>query len=183
MLEIVIPGIEEGWDEEKQEFITVKAQTLQLEHSLISLSKWESKWCKSFLSKTNKKTTEEELDYVRCMTLTPNVDPKVYERLTMDNMQKIVEYIEAPMTAVYFPENNSGPMNKDVVTSDLIYYWMVTLNIPFECVKWHLNRLLALIRVCNIKNQPPNKRRSPQAIGSRNAAINAARRKRLNSKG
>ncbi len=180
MLQIVIPAAE-YWDEQNNEFITVKEQTLQLEHSLVSLAKWESKWCKTFLSK-EEKTEEETLDYIRCMTLTQNVNPEVYSRLTKANMDQISAYIEAPMTATYFSEDKGGRPNRERVTNELIYYWMVALNIPFECQKWHLNRLLTLIRVCNIKNQPP-KKMSKKDIMSRNASLNAARRKQLNTKG
>ena len=180
MLEIVIPETEQ-WDEVKQEFISTKEQTLKLEHSLVSLSKWESKWCQPFLSK-KEKTVEQTIDYIKCMTLTQNVDPNVYNLLTKDNILKINEYISAPMTATTFHQENRGGGNGALITSERIYYWMVSLNIPFECQKWHLNRLLTLIKVCSIKNQPP-KKMSKKDIMSRNAAINAARRKHLNSKG
>lgn len=180
MLRITIPAVEQ-WDEEKQEFISTKEQTLSLEHSLVSLSKWESKWCKAFLTK-QKKTFEETLDYVRCMTLTQNVDPEVYKYLTDRNIDEINRYIEAPMTATYFSEDKNGKTSREQITAEIIYYWMISLNIPFECQKWHLNRLLTLIKVCNIKNTPP-KKRSKKEIMSRNAALNAARRKRLNTKG
>ena len=180
MLQIVIPG-QEFWDEQKQEFINTKEQVLQLEHSLISLSKWEAKWCKVFLSK-QEKTQEEMIDYIKCMTITPNVDPEVYNHLTRENIKEIEDYIAAPMTATYFSSDNAGKSSREQVTSELIYYWMIALNIPFECQKWHLNRLLTLIKVCNIKNQPP-KKMSKREIMSRNAALNAARRQQLNTKG
>ena len=180
MLEIVIPETEQ-WDEVKQEFIITKEQTLKLEHSLVSLSKWESKWCQPFLSKKDK-TVEQTIDYIKCMTLTQNVDPNVYNLLTKDNILKINEYISAPMTATTFHQENKGGGNGELITSELIYYWMVSLNIPFECQKWHLNRLFTLIKVCSIKNQPP-KKMSKKDILSRNASLNAARRKQLNSKG
>ena len=181
MLTITIPAVED-WDPVKEEFVPrIKEQTLQLEHSLISLSKWESKWCKAFLTK-KKKTYEELLDYIKCMTLTPNVNPEVYNYLTVKNIDDIYEYIEAPMTATYISEEKTSPTSKETGTSELIYYWMISLNIPFECQKWHINRLLTLIRVCNRKNSPPRKR-SAKEIMSRNAALNAARRKRTGSKG
>ena len=180
MLQITIPDTE-LYDERKGEFVSVKGQTLQLEHSLVSLSKWESKWCKSFLSNSNK-TDEEVLDYIRCMTITQNVDPDIYNYLSPDNIVKINKYIEAPMTATYFSEDNSKKGGREVVTSELIYYWMIALNIPFKCEKWHLNRLLTLIRVCNIKNSPP-KKRSRKEILSRNAALNAARKQQFNTRG
>lgn len=180
MLQITIPAVEQ-WDENKQEFVFTKEQTLQLEHSLVSLSKWESKWCKAFLIK-QEKTIEETLDYIRCMTLTQNVNSEVYQYLTNGNIDEVNRYIEAPMTATYFSDDKNSKANREQITAELIYYWMIALNIPFECQKWHLNRLLTLVRVCNVKNQPPTKR-SKKDIMSRNAALNAARRKRLNTKG
>lgn len=180
MLKITIPSAE-LWDEDKEEFVYTKEQTLQLEHSLVSLSKWESKWCKAFLSK-HEKTFEETVDYVKCMTLTQNVNSDVYQYLTNKNIAEVNRYIEAPMTATYFSDDKIGKTSREQITSELIYYWMVALNIPFECQKWHLNRLLTLVKVCNIKNQPL-KKRSRKEILSRNAALNAARRKQLNTRG
>ena len=181
MLTIEVPITQEGWDEEKQEFVEPRCQTLQLEHSLVSLSKWESKWKKPFYSK--RETTNEELmDYVRCMTLTKDVDPDVYDHLTQSNVEEVRKYIEDPMTATTFSEKGSNQSNRETITSELIYYWMIASNIPFECQEWHLNRLITLIRVCSIKNTPP-KKRSKRDIMSRNAALNAARRKQLNTNG
>lgn len=180
MLEITVPATE-MFDEAKQEFVNYKEQTLQLEHSLVSLSKWESKWHKAFLSK-REKTAEETIDYVRCMTITKNVDPSVYSRLTRENVDQINKYIEDPMTAVYFPEDKSSGTSGDTVTSELIYYWMISLNIPQEYQKWHLNRLMALIKVCNIKNSP-GKKMSKADIMRRNASLNAARRAKMHSNG
>ena len=179
MLVIKIPAME-LFNEKTQEFIQGKEQTLQLEHSLVSLSKWESKWCKPFFSK-EQKTIEETIDYIKCMTITQNVSPDVYSRLTNANITKINEYIGLPMTATTF-SNIQKVNNREIVTSELIYYWMISLNIPMECQKWHLNRLLTLIRVCNIKNTPP-KKMNKRELMNRNAALNAARRKQLNSKG
>lgn len=181
MLKIVVPIKPERWDEENEEFTPAKEQILQLEHSLISLSKWESKWCKAFLTK-QEKTPEEILDYIKYMTLTPNVSPEVYEHLTNENLKEINKYIDAPMTATTVRDDRSNKGGREIVTSELIYYWMIAHGIPFECQKWHLNRLLTLIRVCDVKNQPP-KKMSKKEIASRNAAINAARRKQLNTKG
>ncbi|MBQ8829687.1 MAG: hypothetical protein IJ022_06310 [Burkholderiaceae bacterium] len=180
MLRITIPAIEK-WDERKQEFISTKEQTLQLEHSLVSLSKWESKWCKPFLAKKDM-TNEEAIDYIRCMTLTQNVNPEIYDNIPNDVIEQVSSYINAPMTATWFAEDKGGRSNSETVTSELIYYWMIALNIPFKCEKWHLNRLLTLIRVCNIKNTPP-KKMSKRALMSRNAALNASRRQQFNSKG
>ena len=180
MLQITIPAVEQ-WDESAQEFVYSKAQTIQLEHSLISLSKWESKWHKPFLSKTEK-TTEETIDYIRCMTLTQNVKPEVYSNLSVENILQVNEYIENPMTATTFVENRDGKRSREIITAELIYYWMISLNVPVEFEKWHLNRLLTLIRVCNIKNQPP-KKRSRREIMSQNASLNAARKQQLNTNG
>lgn len=181
MLTIYIPD-EEKWDEVNQEFIYGDAYTLQLEHSLISLSKWEAKYNKAFLSKTDM-TSEQVVYYVKCMTLTQNVPDSVYKRLTEENFKEISAYIEAPMTATWFNNTEEkGRINNEVVTSELIYYWMIALNIPFECQKWHLNRLLTLIRVCNIKNTPP-KKMSKNDLMRRNAELNAKRRAAMGSKG
>ena len=180
MLKITVPA-SERFNEELDEFITIKEHNLQLEHSLVSLSKWESKWCKPFLKK-EEKTIAETIDYIRCMTLTQNVDPMVYYCLTPQNYKDINDYIDAPMTATWFNERDNKGGNREIVTSELIYYWMIALNIPFECQKWHLNRLFTLIRVCSIKNQDPKKMTRSEIL-SRNKEVNAARRKALNSKG
>lgn len=171
----------EMWDERKQEFVQTGERELMLEHSLVSLAKWESKWQKPFLDQ-KPKTGEEMLDYVRCMTITQNVSPETYSRLTTDNMAEIERYISQPMTATVFPAEGRGNRNGEKTTAELIYYWMVALNIPFECEKWHLNRLLALIRVCNLKNQPARKK-SQRAVLQENRALNAARKQRLKTRG
>lgn len=180
MLKITIPE-GELFNEETQEFLTCKEQTIQLEHSLVSLSKWESKWHKPFLGK-EEKTFEETIDYVRCMTITQNVDPNVYKFLSNDNIKEINDYIGDPMTATTFNEIKGGSKSREIITSEVLYYDMIALNIPFECQKWHLNRLMTLIKVCDIKSQPP-KKMSRRELMNRNAALNAARRKQLNSKG
>lgn len=171
----------EMWDERKQEFVQTGERELMLEHSLVSLAKWESKWKKPFLDQ-KPKTGDEMLDYVRCMTITQNVSPETYSRLTTGNMAEIEQYISRPMTATTFSAEQYGNRNGEKTTAELIYYWMVTLSIPFECEKWHLNRLLALIRVCNLKNQPARKK-SQRAILQENRALNAARRQRLRTRG
>jgi hypothetical protein len=180
MLRIVVPG-KEQFDEATSQFITTKEQVLQLEHSLVSLSKWESKWCKPFLTKEDK-TPEEVVDYIKFMTLTQNIQPEVYNCLTSENLREIDAYISAPMTATRVYNEPKGKLNREQVTAELIYYWMITLNIPFECQKWHLNRLMTLIRVCSAKSQPPRKM-SRAEIMSRNAALNEARKKQLHTTG
>lgn len=180
MLQITIPATEQ-WDEKNQVFVKTDEQVLRLEHSLVSLHKWESKWHKSFLF-TKEKTYEETLDYIKCMTLTQNVNPDVYYCLTNENITQINEYIADPMTATYIYEDEKKGINRDKVTAELIYYWMISLEIPFECQKWHLNQLLALIKVCNVKNSP-KKRMSNRDILSRNKAINEARKKSMHTRG
>lgn len=180
MLTIVIPE-SENYDPVKNEFITIKKQTLVLEHSLISLSKWESKWHKPYLSKDNK-TEEELLDYIRCMTISTAVDPRVYLVLSTDNLKAIFDYIGDPMTATTIKKSKNSS-SKEIITSEIIYYWMVALNIPFEpCQKWHLNKLLTFIEVCSIKNQPP-KKMSKGDIYRRNSSLNAARRSKYGTRG
>lgn len=178
MLHITVPA-RELFDESRQEFITTKEYKLTLEHSLVSLSKWEAKYCKPFLSK-EEKTLDESTDYIKCMCITQNIDDSVFKLLTEDNISEINAYIEAPMTATWYKREVTNQVR--VVTSELIYYWMIALNIPFECQKWHLNRLLTLINVCNLENQP-KKKLSKKEVYSRNAAINAARKAKMNSKG
>lgn len=179
MLKIVVPKAE-YWDEIKEEFLYKKETTLVLEHSLVSISKWEAKWGKAFLG-NRQKTVEEIVDYVRCMTLTQNVDPEVYSRLTMKNFDEINAYIEAPMTATHMFDARKNGGIQDTPTSELIYYWMISFNIPVEFQKWHLNRLLTLIRVCDQKNS--NNKRSIREIAQDNTSINAERKKRLGTNG
>ena len=181
MLTIVIPS-NEKWNEITEEFIYSKGQTIQLEHSLVSISKWEAKWRKSFLSSKDK-TNDETLDYIRCMTITQNVSPEVYFHLTKENLKDIEEYIESSMTATTFSrDNNSNKGSTEIITSEIIYYQMIALNIPFECQKWHINRLLTLIKVCDIKNRTPQKQ-STRDIMIENTRINEERKRRLNTKG
>ena len=179
MLQITVPA---GtlWDERIEEFVSTKEQTLQLEHSLVSLSKWESKWHKPFLS-DKEKTFEETIDYIRCMTITQNVKPEVYLFLTKENVDQIYEYINDSMTATTFndPDNTFG---REVITAEIIYYWMISLNIPIEFQKWHLNKLITLIKVISLKNVP-KKKISKQAYIERMRQLNDARRKELNTKG
>lgn len=172
---------DELWDEKNEIFIEPKVKKIVLEHSLVSISKWEAKFNKVFLSK-EKKSPAEILGYIKCMTITQNVDDMVYQHLNHEHMTEVEKYIEDPMCATVFGNNDSNNRSNEQITAELIYYWMIALNIPFECQKWHLNRLLTLIKVCNIKNQPPQKK-SRREILSRNAALNAERRKQLNSKG
>lgn len=180
MFRLVIPGAE-WWDEMNDEFVYTKPQTLQLEHSLVSISKWESKWEKPFLDEEMKRR-EETLDYIRCMTMTQNVDPNVYLNITDELIEKIDEYINAKMTATTFAGGSGKPGRGQKITSELIYYWMIAYQVPMECQKWHLNRLLTLIRICEIKNSKP-KKMSSKEVSAQYAAINEARKKKLKTKG
>lgn len=183
MLRLTVPASEK-WDEVNEQFIITKECDLQLEHSLVSISKWEAKWCKPFLGK-EEKTVEQTIDYIRCMTLTQNVDPRVYDNLTNENFREINRYVDAPMTGTTFSEDKRAKKtNRQKVTSELIYYWMIALNIPFECQKWHLNRLLTLIRVCDAENnQSQGRNKGRREMLQRRSSLNAARRKKLNTRG
>lgn len=184
MLQITIPAAE-YYDDDKGEFINIPSQTLMLEHSLLSISKWEAKWKKPFLVEKPPKTEEESLDYIRCMTINHrSVDPRCYMGLTADHMRQIAEYIDDPMTATTFSNKHTSQngRRKQIITSELLYYDMTACNIPFECEKWHLNRLLTLINICAIKNQP-EKTMKKSDISKRNRALNAKRRAALHSSG
>ena len=180
MLQIKIPGID-GWDERTEQFVTLPDTTIVLEHSLISISKWESKWHIPFLGKDDK-TPEQINDYIKCMTITPNVKDEVYDRITREQVETIMAYINDSMTATTISQRGGRRASREIVTSELIYYWMVALQIPFECQKWHINRLMMLIQICNVKNEP-DKKMSKRSAMQQNAALNAARRAKLNSKG
>lgn len=179
MLTITVPGIE-VFNNDTAEFTTQGDVILELEHSLVSLSKWESKFEKPFLGKAEK-TPEEVLDYIKAMTLT-KVPEETFSRLSDDNVKAINNYIEAKMTATWFHEAPGVPPSREVITAELIYYWMITFQIPWECERWHLNRLFTLIRVCNIKGAKP-KKMSRSEIAARNRELNARRREQLGTRG
>ena len=181
MLRINIPD-REWFNEAKNEFVSIKGGTIQLEHSLVSLSKWEAKYKKPFLENENL-SLEEFLDYVKFMTITQNVRNDIYFGLTSKNLDEIKNYISDKMTATWFRERKGGSSRR-IVTSELIYYWMTEYNIPFEvCQKWHLNRLLTLIRVCQEEKDPKKDKRSRKEQMQDRRALNAARRKRYGTKG
>lgn len=180
MLTIQTPDVE-LYDEVNNEFIYVKGQTLKLEHSLISISKWEEKWHQPFFSRDNK-SAEQTLDYIKCMTITQNVKPEVYSYLSPENIDEIKKYIDDPRSATTFHDDGKKGSSREIITSELIYYWMVSYRIPPEYQTWHINRLLNLIKICDVKNAPPKKMSRNQQY-SRNAALNKARRQKMNSRG
>lgn len=180
MLTIIVP-MEESFDDSKQEFVVTQGFSLDLEHSLVSLSKWESKHEKPFLG-NEEKSAEETLSYVECMILTPNVPPEVYAKVSGDNLKAINEYITSKQTATWFSEIKKESSSKEVITAEVIYHWMIALDVPLECQDWHLNRLLTLIKVINVKNAPKQK------LGRREAAqrqrdLNAERKAALKTRG
>ena len=176
---ITIPEAE-LFNEATGEFTYVKGQTITLEHSLVSISKWEAKWKKSYIS-VGPETPEEFLDYLRCMTITQNVDPNLYLTLPPLTLKEIQEYMEDPACATTF-SNAGGPKNKEIITAEIIYFWMSEHNISMECQKWHINRLLALIQVCAIK-RGDQKKMSRSAIMNQNRSLNEQRKKALKTKG
>ena len=180
MLKIYTPKTE-LFNEQTCEFVYIPSTELVLEHSLISLTKWESKWKKSFLN-VKELTNEELIDYIRCMTVGKEADELVYKNLGNANLRKIQKYIDDPMTATTIKDAKNHVHRNEIITSEIIYYWMIEHGIPFECEKWHLNRLLTLIRVCNVKGSS-GKKMSKSEIFKQNAELNAARRKSMHSKG
>lgn len=180
MYKLVVEG-KEAYDEATGRFLYTKPQTLRLEHSLISISKWESKWHKPFL-KDDPKTREEELDYVRCMVIDQEPDEGTLHTLTSKQLSDVFNYVNDSMTATWFNERDKKPPSRKIITSELIYYWMTELNIPFSCEKWHLNRLLTLVKICNIEKSP-KKKMSKKDQMARQRSLNAARLQKHHTKG
>lgn len=177
---VVVPDIH-LFNDDKQEFINIKGETFKIEHSLVSVAKWEAKWHKPFLSK-DVKTEEEFRDYIKCMTLTQNVRPEIYDYIPVPVIQEIIKYTEDPMTATTISNTNKKTSRK-IITAEVIYGWMIGLNMPVEVFqKWHLNRLMTLIEVVNEQNNPSKKMSKRETLAS-NRALNEARRKRLHTKG
>lgn len=184
MLRITIPS-GDYYDERKQEFYHSEGQKILLEHSLVSLAKWEARWHKPFLS-AKEMSRAETIDYIRCMTLTENVNPMAYSLLTNSDLDMVTQYINEPMTATTFSkrQGEGKGSSRKIITAEVIYYWMVALQIPFEpCERWHLNKLLTLIKVCNIEGQPKKKKLSALDTMKENTELNRARRKKLGTKG
>lgn len=195
MLEIIVKDKEDVLDPETRTFSTIKGAKLCLEHSLISISKWEAKYHKPFLEMGKEITPEQLIYYIKCMTITQCIRDEVYTILSEENIQEIQDYISDPMTATWFNDNaiesktKGKTSGKQIVTSELIYYWMIAQNIPMECEKWHLNRLMTLIKVCSIKNEEANNggkksnKMSRSELAARNSALNAQRRAKMHTKG
>jgi hypothetical protein len=181
MLKLTIPA-SEYFDEETQEFSSSEEVTLELVHSLVSLSKWEEIHRVPFLS-NKQKTQDDTLDYIWCMVITPDVERKVLDLLTQDHFKAVNDYIESPATATTFAELPGKKVPGEVITSELIYYWMVAFTIPFECQTWHLSRLFALIRICNVKQNTKQKKMSRREIAERNMQLNAARKAEFGTSG
>jgi hypothetical protein len=180
MLTIIVPG-EEYFNDSTQEFFTVGDVEIKFEHSLVSLSKWESIYEKPFLA-PGEKTSEEILEYIKCMLIDSEIPSEVFSRLSEDNISKINDYISAKMSATWFNERPGQPGNKQVITAEVIYHWMITFQIPLECQYWHLNRLFTLIRVCNAKNTTP-KKMGRNEVASRMRDLNAKRRLEMGTRG
>lgn len=179
MLTVTVKGIE-LYDADKGLFYNTKDTVLKLEFSLVSISKWESIWKKPFLTSQGNFTAEEYISFLECMTITQNVDPMIYKTLSQENLLSIKNYCEDSMTATTF--KTVGSRSREVITAELVYYWMFSLQIPKECEKWHFNKLMTLIRVFTEKNQKP-KKMSKSDIYARQKALNAKNRARYHSKG
>lgn len=180
MLTLKVPVVE-AFDEATKKIVVSEYFLLELEHSLASLSRWEQKFEKPFLG-TDEKSSEETLWYIKAMTLTPNVPDALYSRLTTENLKAVTEYINAKMTATTITEHGPRRPSREVITAEIIYYWMVSLNIPFECQYWHLNKLITLVRVCNLKNAPA-KPMNRKSAAQQQRALNAQRRAQHGTRG
>ena len=174
---------QEFFNNETGEFFYIKETTFKIEHSLVAIAKWESKWHVAFLDDKVEKTNEMILDYVKCMTISQNVDPNVYNHLPPETLKEINDYIGDPMTATTFSNVNNGPGSSEFITNEIVYYWMIASNIPLECEKWHFNRLMTLIRVCSEKNNPDKKKMNRRDIFNQNRALNEARKKAMKTRG
>jgi len=175
----------ESYNEETQEFVKTDGTELSFEHSLVSLSKWEQKYERPFLGKDDK-TGEELLDYMRFMCVTPNPPGEIFQILSKENLDEINDYISRKMTGTTFPDAPGAPTTRETISAELIYYWMTAFGIPFETQYWHLNRLFALIRVCNIKQDTGEKKKgkvSKADLARQRSEMNAQRKKQLNTTG
>lgn len=180
MLTITTPRTE-LFDEKLNRFIYIESETLTLEHSLIAVSKWEAKWCVPFFGNKDR-TSEQTLDYIRCMCMSKVKDDRIFDFMPKDTLAEIVEYIESKQTATWFSDKGNKRRGREIITSELVYYWMILYNIPFECQKWHINRLLTLIRICSEKQKPAKKMSAAEMMRQQND-LNAARCAALHTSG
>ena len=174
---------QELFDNETQTFTYLKETTFKIEHSLVAIAKWEAKWHVSFLDDRVEKTDEMILDYIKCMTISQNVDPQIYNYLPPNVIKEINDYIGDPMTATKITNTDENINNGEYITNEIIYYYMIAQNVPLECEKWHFNRLMTLLRVCSIKNNPDKKKMNRRDILNQNRALNEARKKAMHTKG
>lgn len=174
---------QEFFNNETQTFLNLKETTFKIEHSLVAIAKWESKWHVAFLDDNVEKTDEMIIDYIKCMTISQNVDPEIYNHLPPETIKEINDYIGDPMTATTFRNMNEGPGSGEYITNEVVYYWMIAQNIPLECEKWHFNRLMTLIRVCSEKNNPNKKKMNQRDILKQNRELNEARKKAMHTRG
>lgn len=182
MLKITVPG-GRHWDPIMEQFFYTRETVLTLEHSLVSIKKWEERWKVCYLNKHRKKTDAELIDYIRCMTITQNVNPLVYYALSDDNISDVVKYIQDPHTATYYVDFEQEAESKgELLTAEVLYYYMIKLQIPIEFQKWHLNSLIALLKVFDKKETPPKKLSESEAR-ARHASINERNRALFNTKG
>lgn len=180
MLTITVRGVD-FFDEAESKIVSSPPYVLSLEHSLVSLSRWESKWKKSFLF-SSEKTPDEVFGYIEAMCLTPDVPPDTFRRLSQENYNLINAYINEQMTATTFAEISAQRKSREIITAEIIYYWMIALQVPIECEEWHLNRLMALIKTANLKSQPPKKMGRAQMLAERNR-LNEERKARYGTSG
>ena len=183
MLHLVIPK-QELWDPIREKFVSIEGAEFDLEHSLFSVSKWESKWHTPFHDDRKKKTAEQNIDYVRCMCVTEGIEPKVFNYLSEKNVKDIIDYIGDSNTATWFNEGqNKKTGRKEIITAEIIYYWMTVYNVPESYQMWHLNKLMTLLRVCAEKNNPDKKKTNSGQLAAQRRALVAARRKKYNTRG
>ncbi len=179
-LTVTIPG-KELFDQQSKTFITIPATTVTLEHSLLSISKWESKWKRSYFIK-EPMTIDQSIDYIACMCLTKNIDPKIFRFMDKKTAQEISNYIADPMTATTIKHRDKKP-SREIITSELVYYWMVNFGIPFDpCQKWHFNRLMTLIEIATIKEAGDQKMPRKEMLKQR-ALLNSQRKAKYNTHG
>lgn len=182
MLKLIVPS-EEYYDEETNTFSQTKDYVLQLEHSLVSISKWESKWKKPYISKA-KKTYQERCDYVRCMTITQNIPPHVYRNLTEAALARVDLYMADPMSATTIRSiKGKGGGGSSSITSETVYYWMIQYGIPFSCEKWNFNRLMALINICGRKVSNQGKKPNGKHLMQQMYDLNEKRKAQFHTKG